>query len=162
MNTLVIYDSVYGNTEKIAQAIGRELASHHAVTTLLASEVTPQELAGVELLIVGAPTQRFRPTPAVNNFLKSIPKDGLKGVKVAAFDTRFKMEEQNNRFLLFMVKIFGYAAEPISEQLQKKGGTVIAVPAGYIVNDIEGPLREGELERSKNWAREIITACRNN
>jgi flavodoxin I len=161
MKTLVIYDSVYGNTEKIAQAIGSELASQHAVTTLRASEVTPQELAGVELLVVGAPTQRFRPTPAVSNFLKSIPKDGLKGVKVAAFDTRFKMEEQNNRFLLFMVKLFGYAAEPVSEQLKKKDGKEIVAPQGFIVNDTEGPLREGELERSKSWAREIIAACSN-
>lgn len=159
MKTLVIYDSQYGNTEKVAQAITAELSSTQDVTIVRAGEAESKELTGIELLIAGAPTQRFRPTPAMNNFLNGIPKGGLNGVKVAAFDTRFKLEDIDNRVLLFFVKIFGYAAESISKQLQSKGGIQVIDPQGLGVLDIEGPLKDGEMERATSWAKEINIIC---
>ncbi|HEX9935227.1 MAG TPA: flavodoxin domain-containing protein, partial [bacterium] len=71
MKTLIIYDSVYGNTEKIARAISKDLGSHKDVSILRAGDVKPEDLTGLNLLIVGSPTQGFRPTAAINNLLKS-------------------------------------------------------------------------------------------
>jgi flavodoxin len=156
MKALIIYDSVFGNTEQIAKAIGSALGSPENTGIIRVSNVKPEQLTGLNLLIVGSPTRKFRPTPAITRFLKRIPKDGLKGVRVAAFDTRFTMSGiEESRILPFFARLFGYAAEPISDRLQKKGGKLIIPPEGFFVEDVEGPLKEGELERSAEWAKQI-------
>jgi hypothetical protein len=118
--------------------------------------VQPEQLAGLELLIVGSPTQKFRPLPAVTALLKELPDGALQGVKVAAFDTRVPVSEiEKNRILAFFVRIFGYAAKPIADRLAKKGGEPVAPPEGFYVGGTEGPLLEGELERAADWARQV-------
>jgi flavodoxin I len=159
MKAMVVYDSVFGNTEKIAQAIGQALGSPEDVKVVRVSDVKPEQLAGLTLLIVGSPTRKFSPTGATTGFLKSIPKNGLQGVKVAAFDTRFlESEIERIRILAFFVKIFGYAAKPIAGQLEKKDGELAIPPEGFYVGDTEGPLLEGELERAADWAKRILAA----
>jgi flavodoxin len=155
MKAMVIYDSYFGNTEKVARAIGEALGPGENVQSLKVSDVKPEQLEGIELLIVGSPTRAFRATAAINGFLKKIPAGGLRGVQVAGFDTRISTEDIKSRMLLFLVKIFGYAAEPISKKLQKKGGEAAAAPEGFIVKDTEGPLKDGELERAAAWAKKI-------
>ncbi|HSR30251.1 MAG TPA: flavodoxin domain-containing protein [Anaerolineae bacterium] len=157
MKAMVVYDSMYGNTEKIAEAIGGTLEPGEDVELVRVSEVKPAQLMGVTLLIVGSPTQRFSPTGATTQFLKSIPKNGLEGVKVAAFDTRLTESEiEKVRILAFFVGIFGYAAKPIADRLRNKGGQLIIAPEGFYVRDMEGPLLEGELGRAAHWAEQIL------
>ena len=157
MKAMVVYDSVFGNTEKVAQAIGQALGSTEDVQVVRVSDTKPEQLVGLTSLIVGSPTRQFSPTGATTGFLKSIPKHGLKGVKVAAFDTRFTESAiEKVRILAFFVKIFGYAAKPIADRLQKKGGELVVPPEGFYVGDTEGPLLEGELERAADWAKQII------
>jgi flavodoxin len=156
MKVLVIYDSVFGNTEQIAQAIGSALGSQKYVEILRVSNVKPEQLTGLKLLIVGSPTRGFRPTEAITNFLKRIPINGLKGVKVAAFDTRISMSDIGSSALRFLVKTGGYAAKPIADRLKKRGGDLIMPPEGFFVKGTEGPLKEGELERAADWAKQII------
>jgi hypothetical protein len=110
------------------------------------------------VLIVGSPTRAFSATPAIKKLVGSIPGGGLSGVKVAAFDTRFSPADTNSRILRFLVKLFGYAAEPIAKRLQKKGGQPAVAPGGFFVRDTEGPLKEGELERAAAWARQAAEA----
>ena len=145
MKTLVVYDSVYGNTEQIAIAIGGAITDD--VKVLRAGEVNPSELEGVDLLIVGAPTQGGRPTPAMRGFLNEISKSVIKGVSVAAFDTRISAK---------WVGIFGYAAGKIASSLKKKGGNLILSPEGFFVEGVKGPLKEGETERAATWVKGII------
>ena len=154
---LVVYDSFFGNTERIAQSIGNALVRPEDVGILRVGDVRPEQLTGLKLLIVGSPTRAFSPSPAIKKFLKSIPKNGLKGVNVAAFDTRITDEEIDSAvfFLRFLVNIFGYAAKPIVDRLVKKGGQLIAPPEGFYVHGTEGPLKEGELERASEWAKQI-------
>jgi flavodoxin I len=159
MKAMVVYDSMYGNTEKVAQAIGHALGAPEEVETVRVGDAKPEQLAGVTLLVVGSPTQRFSPTPATTAFLKGIPKDGLAGVKVAAFDTRItEVEIERIRILSFMVRLFGYAAEPMAKRLEQKGGALAVPPEGFYVGGTEGPLLEGELERAAAWARQIAAA----
>jgi flavodoxin len=161
MKAMVVYDSVFGNTEKVAQAIGQALGSPEDVKVVRVSDAKPEQLVGLTLLIVGSPTRQFSPTGATTGFLKSIPKHGLKGVKVAAFDTRFTENAiEKVRILAFFVKIFGYAAKPITDRLQKKGGELVVPPEGFYVGDTEGPLLEGELERAADWAKEIVNSMK--
>lgn len=160
MKAMVVYDTGYGNTEKIAQAIGQALGPPEEVEVVRVGGAQPEQLAGVTLLIVGSPTQKFRPTGATTSFLKDIPQNGLQGVKVAAFDTRFPESEiERVRILAFFVRIFGYAAKPIADRLEKKGGELVIPPEGFFVEGTEGPLQDGELERAASWAKQIIQAA---
>jgi flavodoxin len=160
MKSIVIYDSQYGNTEKIAQSVRDELAEQGEATLVRVAEYKPDFLTGVDLIIVGSPTQGFRPTQATRDFLKGIPAGKLKGLRVAAFDTRFTQANiQKNAFLASMAKLFGYAAEPIGKALQKSGGELVVPPQGFFVDKTEGPLLEGELERSADWARKLFASA---
>jgi len=152
---LVVYDSVFGNTEQVARAIGGALGPQGDVEVLKVDKVKPVQLTGLDLLVVGSPTRGFRPTASTSNLLKAIPENGLRGVKVAAFDTRIDTADVNSTVLKGMVKIFGYAAKPISDRLVKKGGELAIPPEGFYVEDREGPLKEGELERAAEWAKQI-------
>ncbi len=145
MKVLIVYDSAYGNTEKIARAIGGAIAGE--VKVIRPGEVNPSDLASIGLLIVGAPTQGGRATPAIQDFLNKLPERAVKGVNVAAFDTRFSTK---------LVKIFGYAAGKIAESLKRKGGTLIVPPEPFFVKGREGPLKEGELERAAVWAKGLL------
>ena len=160
MKVLIIYDSSFGNTEQIAQAIGHALGSQEDVEVLRVGNVKPEQLTGLKLLIVGSPTHGFRPTPAINSLLGGIPMNGLRGVKVAAFDTRISINDIDPpivRFIgRFVVKLFGYAAKPIADRLKKKGGELTIPPEGFYVKGTEGPLKEGELERAADWAKQIM------
>lgn len=159
MKSLVIFDSVYGNTEKIALAVGEALGKPEDVRVVKVSEAKADQLAGVDLFVLGVPTQRFRTTAVVSEFLERIPANGLKGVKVAVFDTRLTTEEINKTSILaFFVKLFGrnaYAAWPMANRLTKKGGKLVGNPEGFCVKGMEGPLVEGEIDRAVNWARQV-------
>ena len=132
--------------------MGAGLAGERVVT-LRAGKVRPEHLTGLTTLIVGSPTRAFRPTKAIDAFLKGIPANGLKGVKVTAFDTRMSLADVQSKMLKRLAKVFGYAAEPISDKLVKKGGSLTAPPEGFFVKDSEGPLKDGELERAAEWVR---------
>ncbi len=149
MKALVVYDSVYGNTERIANAIAGAIVPSGDVKAVRPGEVSLSELQSVELLIVGSPVQGGRATKAVQTFLKNIPANGLGSISVATFDTRMAM-----RF----AKLFGNAAERIAKDLKEKGANLVAPPEGFVVQGKEGPLREGELERAGVWARGIAEA----
>jgi flavodoxin len=153
MNICIVYDSVFGNTEQIASALRDEMGDDAVLVK--ASQASVNDLEHVEVLIVGSPTRAFTATKPVKQFLKAIPNGFLKGVKVAAFDTRIDTAEVHNRILTLLVGIFGYAAEPIAKQLVRKGGTLVANPEGFMVKDSEGPLKDGEAARAAAWARSI-------
>ncbi len=156
MKVLIVYDSIFGNTEQIALAISNSLGSKENAETCRVSKMKPEQLNGLGLLIVGSPTRAFRPTKAITNFLKKISSNSLKSVKIAAFDTRISTADINSRLLNVLVKLFGYAAKPIADKLEKKGGGLVIPPEGFFVKDSEGPLKDGELKRATDWAKLII------
>ena len=144
MNALIVYDSQYGNTEKITRAIGDAIPG---ARVLHGSEVDTSSLESVELLIVGSPAHGGRPMGAVQTFLSKVPATTIKGINVAAFDTRFE-----SRF----AKLFGYAAGRIANPLKRKGGNLLVEPKGFFVEGTKGPLKEGELERAAGWTGTIL------
>ena len=156
MKGIVLFDSVYGNTEKVARAIGEVLAQAGDVQVLPVTELKSEHLTGLDLLVVGSPTQAFGPIQGTKEFLKRLTGKQLHGGKVAAFDTRMDVKEVNNIILTIMAGMFGYAAEKISKGLKSAGGVEAIAPAGFFVTGNEGPLADGELERAADWAREIV------
>ena len=106
-------------------------------------------------MIVGSPTRGFMPSPDTKGLLKNIPKNGLKDIKVAAFDTRLDLDTIKSSFFRFIVNTGGYAASSIAKKLTKKGGRLVVPPEGFLVLGGKGPLKAGELERAADWARQI-------
>lgn len=155
---LVIYDSAYGNTEQVARAIGDALGPPEAVTLLHVRDARPDGLAGAALLVVGCPTQRFRPSAPVAHLLRAIPAGSLRGVHVAAFDTRLAASDFPSPIVRFMINTGGYAAKTIADRLRKSGGSLIAPPEGFFVAGTEGPLKPGELARARAWAVQLAAA----
>ena len=145
MKTLIVYDSVHGNTESIAKAIGEAIAGD--VQVLRAAQASASELVALDLLVVGGPTYGGRPTEALQGFLGKIPASALEGVNVAAFDTRLTAK---------WVRIFSFAAPKIARKLRDAGGSPVAEPEGFFVTGGKGPLKDGELERAAEWAKEIV------
>ncbi|MFP3895934.1 MAG: flavodoxin family protein [Anaerolineales bacterium] len=160
MKALIVYESFFGNTEQIAHAVSDTLAPLEEVEVRQVSEVTPERLAGVDILIVGSPTRAFSPTPGIKKFLGCIPRNGVEGIRVAAFDTRIALSDIDAPILPLLVKVFGYAAKPINDKLVQKGGEQVVLPEGFSVEGAEGPLKEGEIERAAEWARGIIIDTR--
>ncbi len=146
MKTLVVYESVYGNTEKIAKAIGEAIGKD--VRVLSVGAASSSDLQSIDLLIAGSPSYGGRPTPGMQDFLKhTVPTSSLKNISVAAFDTRWTTK---------WVRIFGFASEKIASSLKANGGIPVLTPEGFFVTGIKGPIIEGELERAASWAKEVI------
>jgi len=145
MKALVVYDSLHGNTEKIAKAIGDAIGGEVRVVSV--GDAKPSELSTVDLLFVGSPTHGGRASPPMREFLAKIQADALQGINVAAFDTRL-----TNKW----ARIFGFAAGRIAKSLTKKGGILLGSPEAFYVEGTEGPLREGELQRAAAWAKKIV------
>ena len=145
MKILIVYDSIHGNTEKIAKAMADAIPGE--VKVLHVNEVNSFELKESNLIIVGSPTHGGRPMPSVQNFLNKAMLRESNGTNVAVFDTRLST---------MLASIFGYAAGRIASSLKKKGGNLIAPPEGFFVKATKGPLKDGEVERAAIWAKEII------
>jgi len=142
MKALVVYDSVHGNTEKVAQAIGAAIPG-----TVLVSRVglvSARDLDALDLLVIGSPTVGGRPTASIQAFVNGLPESTASRVRLAAFDTRITLK---------FARVFGYAAPRVAEALARKcsGGPVPA--EGFIVRGRSGPLADGELERAAEWGR---------
>jgi flavodoxin I len=147
MKILVVYDTLYGNTEKIARVIADAVGKSGEVKVLRVGEARPEDLAGVELLFVGSPTQGGQATKAMQALLDKVPAGSLKNVRVAPFDTRMKTK---------LLKVFGYAAGRIEAALKEKGGTLAASPGMFLIKGSKGPLEDGEEARAVEWARGVI------
>jgi flavodoxin len=147
MNTLVIYDSQYGNTERIAQAIADTLRTFRQAQAIRVDPAHPASLQGVDLLILGSPTQGMRPTPAMQSFLETVSPARLSGLAVACSDTRFRG---------FLWK--SSAAPRMVRQLRTLGIEPIVPPESFFVKAMkaEGPLLAGEVERAPSWARMLF------
>jgi flavodoxin len=138
MKIIVVYDSKFGNTARLARAIATRLAAR----TLSASDATPIDLETADMLFVGGPTQAHGISPTLRRLLEEVPKGALQGVRAAAFDTRLDRPRA----------LTGAAAKGLTKRLRQKGASVLAPGESFLVSGSEGPLAEGELERATGWA----------
>ena len=154
MNIVIIYDSQQGNTADIARAIGGAFSDLGEVMVDRASNVKPDWLMEVGLLVVGTPGQESKPTKAIHKFLEALPSSVVQDVPVTAFETRLEGEAAHHGLTGFMKKDAS-AAEAVAGELVKKGGKLVVPPGTFFLTAAEGPLKAGELERAAEWARGI-------
>ncbi len=157
MNILIVYDSIFGNTAQVANAMRDELvAAAHTVEIHPVSEALPFALHDTDLLIVGSPTRGFRPTPAISEFVEGIDKALVGGRPAAAFDTRMSLDDIHPAPLRWVVDAGGYAADRIAQMLSHSGFTAVGTHGGFFVGGTEGPMKPGEIERARAWAGDLV------
>jgi flavodoxin len=148
MDALVVYDSKFGNTKRIAQAIGDTLAERFAVQVIPAAEAAPLPTE-IDLLVIGGPTHAHGASAGMKALLDTIKRDSLAGIPAAAFDTRIRLPRW----------LSGSAAGVIAKRLAKAGCGLVVSPESFFVTRMgENPLLPGELERASAWARALLTA----
>ncbi len=140
MKSLVIYDSFFGNTKKVAEEIAQFLESD-----LFKVNEFNRSIDEYDLIVIGSPTRGFRPTKGIVSFTKKIPKESLKLIVI--FDTRMKIDETTPKILKVMVKKFGYSNDTLLSILEKKKIKVALEPIEVFVENSEGPLSQNEIER---------------
>jgi flavorubredoxin len=149
MKTLVVYDSVYGNTDTIARAIGAALSGDVEVRRV--GEVGADELATVDLLIVGSPTHGALPTEAVQAWVAELGPPVREGARAATFDTRLTWR--------ILERWGGFAAPKLALMLEDQGWPLAGEPGGFFVRGLKkGPLKRGEAERAAVWARGLVAS----
>jgi flavorubredoxin len=150
MNALVLYESKFGNTEHVAEAIA--LVLQESIPTRLATVADigdcREALRGIGLLVVGGPTHRHGISTLLHEALAELDEHALDGVRAATFDTRL----HGPRVLT------GSAAVRISRLLRRHGAWVVVPPASFLVGASEGPLDGCEVDHAREWAREVLTA----
>jgi flavodoxin len=145
MNTLVVYESQFGNTKKVADAVGKAFEAAGPVRVVGLEGFEPSFIAGVDLLVVGGPTQAHGLTAAMGKFLDGLTAKPA-GIPAAAFDTRIKGP----------VFLWGSASRDIAAKLRGAGFNLIAPPTSFLVNLAKPPeLYEGEIEKAASWSSEL-------
>ena len=143
MKALVVFDSTWGNTEKVARAVADGMGGGTHALRVGAAEA--KRFDALDLLVLGSPILGGRPSPSMNEYINSIPEAIGRKLQVATFDTRLMM-----RF----ARIFGYAAVRMADQLKAKGCTLKSTE-GFFVRGRSGPLADGELARANEWGRRL-------
>lgn len=163
MKIVMVVESQYGNTRYIAGAVAEGLVPHEVELHDVADAPVPPPDA--DLLVVAGPTHAHGMSmegtrkaahdhdlepwpggPGVRDWLKRLPDGG--GRAAAAFDTRFEKPEL----------LTGSAAHAIVRRLRHHGYRVVVPPESFFVEGTEGPLADGELERARAWAAELVGA----
>ena len=85
MKSLVVYESGYGNTERLARAIAEALHEHGEARVSSVGGVSGLRAGEVDLLVVGAPMQSHGLTEAMRELLEGFPQGALSGMRAGAY-----------------------------------------------------------------------------
>jgi hypothetical protein len=162
MRTVVVYESFWGNTAAVARAIAEGIGPEAAAITT--DEASDDVVSSADLVVVGAPVLGFRlptdavragllreygaPTPAdtshrsMRSWLDTLPAGHA---RVAAFETRFRFSP-------------GGSIGTITDELERAGYRPLDKGRKFLVTGKYGPLKEGELDRARQWGGELAAA----
>jgi hypothetical protein len=161
MNALVVYESMYGNTRRVAEVVADRLGGQ----AMAVADASTERLADAELVVIGAPTHVWglprRSTRKAAADAAAKPDSGLmlepgatgSGMRewlaehageirnAAAFDTRLKSPPI----------LTGRASRGIRRALRAAKVAPVARSQSFFV-DKKNRLRDGELDRAREWA----------
>jgi hypothetical protein len=163
MRALVVYESLWGNTEIVARAIADVIAGTAAVD-VVDSDSAPVTVDVYDVVVIGGPTHAFSMTRASTRAeavkSHSAPREPVRGIRewlsevhrpataipAVAFDTRVDKP-----------RLPGSAAKTARHQLHSRGFRTSIQPQTFRVHGYEGPLLEGEVERAREWAQDVLS-----
>ncbi|MFN8622297.1 MAG: flavodoxin domain-containing protein [Chloroflexota bacterium] len=146
MRVLIVHGSQFGTTEHLAHDMADAISALHEVEVVGAHEAESLTGAGIDLLVVGAPTQFKGHRLLVRRFLKHLESHGFTGCAAAAFDTRAHGDRGRT----------GSAAESIARLLSEAGCNILVPAESFTVEGMRGPLEAGEAERARTWIGGLV------
>ncbi len=157
MKSLVVYESQFGNTALVAEAIGAGL-SEWGEAGIVGVDDAPGELpAGLDLLVIGGPTHAFSMSRAASR--TSAIADGAAGTSTGVREwlDRLPFPVPVARIATFSTRqghspFTGSAAKSAAKALRDHGARDVEV-TDFFVTAKTGPLEDCELERATEWAR---------
>lgn len=158
MKTLIVYESAWGNTKAVADAVAAGFSSDDPPQVVGVDAAPPLQGLEVDLLVIGAPTHAFgmsRVGTREDAHLRGgemLPmgmRDWIgaaenSSLAVAAFDTHIRHPNMP-----------GAASRSAAKKLRRLGCTLVVDPESFYVDGYEGPLLLGELERARSWGSEL-------
>lgn len=167
MRSLVVYESLWGNTEQVARAVAAGLSDSMTVDVVQVGAAPTAPTDDVDLLVVGGPTHTFsmsRPStrseavtrgaenaasgPGIREWIAALPK-ARDGLLVATFDTRVDKVR----------RLPGSAARKAGKLLRHLGYAQVLDAESFYVADMEGPLLDGEMDRARVWGSRLGDAA---
>ncbi len=179
MKISIVYESMFGNTHEVAQAISdglREAEPDAEVECVAVGEAPAELLESTDLLVVGGPTHirgmtsGFSRKMGVSGEEKAEaegqpahePEEDAEGPGVREWFDGLPKVKDGGRAAAFDTRLgspmAGGAARGIARRLRKHGYDLVSDPEGFVVEDAYGPLRAGELERAKQWGAQLVRA----
>lgn len=146
MNIMIVFESFYGNTERVAQTIADGLQQCGHVTTVRVSPDLPLDLASVDLLVLGCPIISWKPSMGMQAFIGKITPLEFRGKPFVCFDTRVRGPKW----------IVGDACEGMTASLSAMGGRPLTPPEKFFVRSKQGPLEKDELEHAAAWTKILV------
>jgi hypothetical protein len=168
MRALVVYESMFGNTQAIARAIADGLGTRLEVEIVEVGTAPAALPANLDLLVVGGPTQAHGMTDpesrrssstktklplvstgiGIREWLKALG-GGTPALGAAAFDTRLKGPGL----------LWGSAAKAADDQLRRIGLNIVAPPESFLIKGPLGPVHDvllpGEADRARRWGEQL-------
>jgi menaquinone-dependent protoporphyrinogen IX oxidase len=152
MKGIVVYDTSYGNTRKVAETIAETLKeSGMEVDLFYVKKVKKLSAKDYDFLVLGSPTRFGTMSFAVKFFLGKVKSEEWANKPFAAFDTE---NPENIEQARIQNKEWS-AAEKIAKRLRDKKMNQLLPVLKAVVLGWKGPLQEGEIERTKEYAREL-------
>lgn len=156
MTKLVVYESAFGNTRTVAEAVAAGLGDGTEVVDVASAPPLTQIVA--DLLVVGGPTHAFgmsRPqtredaasrggTPPATGIREWLEAAGPVSLRVATFDTHTRTPN-----------LPGTAGRAAAKKLHSLGCTLVAAPEKFWVHGDRGPLLDGEVDRAREWGADL-------
>ena len=148
VKALIVYDTKFGNTEKVAKAIAEGLSANYEVDCKNVGDISTSELHESDLVLVGSPTHAWNMSSGTKSFFQKLGKERVEGQMAAAFDTKFNK------------KLTGSAAKKIERKLKKLGFRIVLPYLNFYVEKSEGPLEDGETEKCKNFSAKLLESIK--
>ena len=156
---IVVYDTSYGNTKKVAETMAETLKESGMEVDLFdVKDAKKLSAKDYDFLVLGSPTRFGTMSFAIRGFLGKVKTEEWMSKPFAAFDT----ENPENIEKARAEKKEWSAAEKISEKLRDKKMNQLLPVLKALVLGQKGPLKEGETERTKDYARELATKLKEN
>ena len=147
MKVIVVYDSMFGNTKKVAEEIGKSISENkeREVSVNDVKKVKADEVFNYDLILVGSPNHMGGPSRPIKKFIDGLKKIDLKGKKVAVFDTYVK-------------KNVGKAVRKMEKRIIKNIPELNLLAPGLSIKvmGIRGPLEEGEILRAIDFGKNVV------
>ena len=146
VKVIVVYDTKYGNTKRVAEKIMEGLGEVEGIDTIIrdVKETDPKKAADYDAILIGSPTHFGGPVRGINKFIDKLGKLDLKAKWVAVFDT-------------YLGEDFEKSVKKMESRISEKVPKLKRITSGLSirVDGMKGPVTEGEFPKCIDFGKRI-------